>query len=114
MPQPATIVIIKTLTRLRATIWPAPGMPIRSMRQERARSGRHWLGRTCSGVEPLMRKRTDTAAAMAWESTVAMAAPRTPIAGSGPEPNMKIGSSTRLSTFATPMIHMGVQASPAP
>jgi hypothetical protein len=45
---------------------------------------------------------------------VAMAAPSTPMAGTGPRPKIRIGSSTMLMPLATHSTRMALAASPAP
>jgi hypothetical protein len=45
---------------------------------------------------------------------VAIAAPSTPIAGMGPQPKIRIGSSTMFSALATHSTRIAAAASPAP
>ena len=51
---------------------------------------------------------------MAWAKIVAQPAPAMPMAGTGPAPKMKIGSSTALNSREMPRISMGERVSPLP
>ena len=63
---------------------------------------------------PLSSQPRPTSPANARAISVAHAAPATPMAGAGPQPKMRIGSRTTLSTLEKIVRYMGRKVSPAP
>ena len=114
VPEPATMPINTRLIKLRENIWPDPGRPIFNIRHASSGLGRHVPACACRPDRPRNNNRKTTTAPVPCASTVASAAPATPIRGKGPSPKISSGSITMFNTFVNAMTRIGVWASPAP
>ncbi len=95
-------------------IWPMPPSDVRTIPTSATTCTRRCRVRTRRCSLPRTRIHNCMSTPTPRPRLVAMAAPSTPSAGTGPQPKMRRGSSTILSALATHSTRIAAAASPAP
>ena len=114
LPTAARMRIRKIHAVMPTIIWPTPPSDVRTMCQSASACSPSCAAVTRIRLLPRSRIQSCIATPVERPMTVAIAAPSTPSAGIGPNPKMRIGSSTMLRPLATHSTRIAAAASPAP